>query len=64
MIRRVIAVTSVFMACGFAHAQSAVTMYGVLDIGPVFRTHVNAAGDHSFSLGDRDRKSTRLNSSH
>ncbi len=52
MIRRLIAVTSFFMAFGLAHAQSAVTIYGVLDIGPVYRTHVDAAGNHSFSLGD------------
>jgi len=35
-----------------ANAQSSVTTYGVLDIGPVYRTNVNAAGNHTFSLGD------------
>lgn len=52
MIRRLIAVAGLLMVFSLANAQSSVTLYGVIDIGPAYRTHVNAAGDHTFSLGD------------
>ena len=35
-----------------AFAQSSVTMYGVIDLATVYRTHVDASGNHAFSLGD------------
>lgn len=45
------------LATGFAHAQSSVTLYGLLDAGIVYNTH---SGDHSaVSLTSGNMQSNR-----
>jgi acyl-CoA synthetase (AMP-forming)/AMP-acid ligase II len=40
------------LACQWAHAQSSVTLYGVVDESIRYITHANKAGDSTFSLGN------------
>jgi predicted porin len=40
------------LACATAHAQSSVTLYGVVDESVRYMTHTNAAGDSKIGLGN------------
>jgi predicted porin len=40
------------LACHMAHAQSSVTLYGVIDESVHYLTHANQAGDSSIGLGN------------
>lgn len=46
------AVLPAALACQAAHAQSSVTLYGVVDESVRYLTHANRAGDTSLSLGN------------
>jgi len=48
-IRRIAALVGV-AATGLAHAQSSVTLYGVIDVGPTFVS--NEGGAHNFKMDD------------
>ncbi len=39
------------LACSPSHAQSSVTLYGIVDESVRYMTHVNRAGDSSVGLG-------------
>ncbi|HEX3635389.1 MAG TPA: porin [Paraburkholderia sp.] len=47
-----IAVVPAALACQMAHAQSSVTLYGVVDESVRYLTHVNSAGDSKLALGN------------
>ncbi|CAE6775325.1 Outer membrane porin protein 32 [Paraburkholderia domus] len=46
------AVVPAALACQMAHAQSSVTLYGVIDESVRYLTHANQAGDSSIGLGN------------
>jgi len=46
------ALLPVVLACQQAHAQSSVTLYGVVDESVRYMTNANKAGDSSVALGN------------
>jgi predicted porin len=46
------ALLPIALPCQLAHAQSSVTLYGVVDESVRYITNANKAGDSTFSLGN------------
>lgn len=57
-IRRIAAFVGVATTAGVAHAQSSVTIYGVMDVGPTYVS--NEAGAHNFKMDDAIASGDRL----
>jgi predicted porin len=53
-------VMGLFLAAPGAHAQSSVTLYGVVEVGALYKTNADAKGDNAVSLTGGNRNANRF----